>query len=109
MKKNYHLPVTGPIIQAASFISRSRAGYGMNDYSTLEAHRNNHVPVLFIHGREDKFVPTWMTNENYDIDPGEKELLFVDNAGHGSSLFEDYELYNTTVKEFLEKSFTAQH
>ena len=81
----------------------------MYDYSTLEALRENQVPVLFIHGRKDTFVPVWMTSENYDIDPGEKELLFVDNAGHGSSLFEDYELYNTTVKEFLEKSFTAQH
>jgi hypothetical protein len=106
MKKNYHLPVTDPIIRVASFYSKARAGYGMNDYSTLDALRENHVPVLFIHGRKDTFVPTWMSNDNYAADPGEKELLFVDNAGHGSSLFENYELYETTVKKFLEKAVT---
>jgi fermentation-respiration switch protein FrsA (DUF1100 family) len=64
--------------------------------------KDNHVPVLLIHGEEDKFVPTWMSQANYDACPCKKKLLFVENAGHGSSVFENQELYERTEKEFLE-------
>jgi fermentation-respiration switch protein FrsA (DUF1100 family) len=103
MKKNYHVPVTTPIIKACGVISNALAGYDFEDYSTLEALRDNHVPVLLIHGKEDKFVPTWMSEENYEACHPKKRLLMVENAGHGSSIFENRELYERTEREFLEE------
>jgi len=100
IKKNYHLP-PAPILKATSVIAKKKAGYGFDDYSTLDALENNQVPVLFVHGKEDKFVPTWMSEKNYDACPGKKKLLLVDNAGHGSSIFENQALYEQTEKEFL--------
>ena len=100
IQKDYHLPPT-PIIKLTSVRSRKAAGYGFDDYSTLDALRGNRVPVLFIHGREDKFVPTWMSQKNYDACTSKKRLLMVDNAGHGSSVFENLPLYERTEKEFL--------
>ena len=64
--------------------------------------------MLLIHGREDKFVPTWMSRKNYEACISKKELLFVDNAGHGSSVFENRELYEKTEKEFLDDIFGEQ-
>ena len=100
IRKDYHLP-TAPILKAAGVVTRSMAGYGYDDYSTVDALANNQVPVLFIHGKEDLFVPTWMTLKNYEVCAGKKKLLMVDHAGHGSSVFENQALYEQTEKEFL--------
>ncbi len=100
IQKNYHLP-PAPILKATNLRVQSMAGYRYDDYSTVDALKNNRVPVLFIHGKEDKFVPTWMSQMNYDVCTGKKQLLFMENAGHGSSLFENPSLYEKTEKDFL--------
>ena len=101
IQTKYHLP-PAPILAATDIRAKAAAGYSFNDYSTLDALRCNRVPVLFIHGKEDKFVPVWMSQKNYEICSGPKDLLLVDNAGHGSSVFENQSLYEQTEKEFLE-------
>lgn len=100
VEKDYHLPAA-PIIKLTSVRTQSLAGYRYDEYSTLDALRQNRVPVLFVHGKEDKFVPTWMSQKNYDACPSKKRLLMVDGAGHGSSIFENLPLYEQTEKEFL--------
>ena len=103
MKKNYHVP-SFPIMQINGVMSKKLAGYSFDEYSTRDALRcNTTVPVLFIHGAEDKFVPTKMSYENYAVCRSPKKLLIVENAGHGSSVFENTELYEATEKAFLEE------
>lgn len=104
IKKDYHLP-SSPVMEIGNVYSKVLAGYGFSDYSTLEALEHNTVPVLFIHGKEDKFVPVWMTEQNYAAAFKAKQLLLVENAGHGSSVFENQKLYEDTEKEFLETVF----
>lgn len=101
IETNYHLPAA-PILKATSLRAKAAAGYSFDEYSTLNALADNHVPVLFIHGMEDKFVPTWMSRQNYAVCPSKKKLMMVDHAGHGSSVFEDQARYETTEREFLE-------
>lgn len=103
MKQEYGITDTDPIIYIANIFSTAVAGYSFDKYSTLEALRGNMVPVLFIHGKEDTFVPTWMSEKNYEVCTAKKQLLMVDNAGHGSSVFENQELYEQTEREFLKE------
>ena len=100
IEKDYHIP-PATIIMLNGLYSQPIAGYRFDEYSTVDALRGNNVPVLFVHGKEDKFVPTWMSRKNYDACTSKKRLLFVENAGHGSSIFENPELYEKTEKEFL--------
>ena len=100
IQKDYHLP-PAPIIRLTSARAQKEAGYRFDEYSTLDALKNNRVPVLFVHGKEDKFVPTWMSEKNYDACPSKKRLLMVEGAGHGSSVFENQPLYEATEKAFL--------
>lgn len=100
LKRDYHLPPR-PIMDINERMCREKAGYGFRDYSTLDAVKKAPCPILFIHGKEDKFVPTDMTLKNYEACTGEKRLLLVDNAGHAASLYENKELYENTVTEFL--------
>lgn len=100
LKRDYHLP-PHPIMDINERMCRRKAGYGFKDYSTLDAVKKAPCPILFIHGREDLFVPTEMSVRNYESCTGEKRLLLVDNAGHAASLYENKELYENTVTEFL--------
>lgn len=105
LKRDYHLPPF-PVMNINDAICRRKAGYGFRDYSTLTALKTNKIPVLFIHGKGDKFVPTWMTKSNYDACTAEKDILWVENAGHGSSCYENTEAYEQAEKKFIYKYFT---
>lgn len=102
LKRDYHLPEF-PIMNINSAMCRKKAGYGFNDYSTLTAMKSNKCPVLFIHGKDDNFVPTRMVYENYSACKAPKEILVVENAGHGASAYEDTALYESTEIGFIEK------
>lgn len=62
------------------------------------------IPVLFIHGGDDRFVPCDMGRENYaHCRSAGKELLIVPGAGHGMSYMVDKTAYLTAVSTFLNK------
>ena len=107
IRNSYHLP-PAPFLKVTDMRAKAEAGYSFDEYSTLDALRENQVPVLFIHGKEDKFVPVWMSEKNYEACSGRKQLLLVDNAGHGSSIFENRDLYEKTETEFLEDAFRQE-
>ena len=46
-----------------------------------------------IHGKDDNFVPTWMSEKNYQACTSPKEIYLVENAGHGAAYYENPELY----------------
>lgn len=70
------------------------------NYSTTEALQNCKVPVLFIHGTDDNFVPVEMTYENYKACKSEKRLFIVPGAEHGMSYLSDKKGYEETVEKF---------
>lgn len=80
-----------------------RAGYGAADYSTLDAMAVNRIPVLFIHGAKDNFVPLSMTVRNYEACKAPKSILVVDDAPHAKSYLVAPELYEQTVKAFFHR------
>ena len=85
----------------ANAICRKKINASANEYSTVEALKNATVPVLFIHGTADKFVPVEMTFENYAACASEKRLLLVPEAGHALSYIVDKEKYQDAVKAFF--------
>ena len=102
LKRDYHLPPF-PIMNINDMMCRRKAGYGFRDYSTLDAVQATGVPILFIHGRDDDFVPVWMSEKNYEMCRSPKDILIVDNAAHAASYYENKEAYEAKVKSFLEK------
>lgn len=97
-----HFP-SGPSLWAADLFARIFAGFGLNEKDTRVVLKNAKLPVLMIHGLDDDFVPCYMTQEGYDVCTGDKELLMVENAGHGTSFLVDKEAYTMQVISFLEK------
>lgn len=78
-------------------------GFDVDSASSLEAVRHCSLPILFIHGDRDDFVPTSMCDELYEACAAPKERLYVKGAGHANSFLLDYEAYRNAVTEFIVK------
>lgn len=79
-------------------------GFRLDSASAAEAMDKCDIPVLFIHGTDDRFVPFDMSLENYRrCRCPEKELLSVPGAGHGMSYMADTPKYLETVSSFIKK------
>lgn len=102
MQRMFKLP-SFPIINFTSLICRLRAGYSFKEASTLRQVAKTRLPILFIHGSEDRFVPTHMVYELYEAAKGPKELLVVEGAAHGTSFWKNPQDYKAAVEAFLEK------
>lgn len=80
-------------------------GFDIEEYSAVQAMEKCDIPVLFIHGDDDRFVPCDMGRENHRHCRAEgKKLLIVPNAGHGMSYMSDKKAYLGTVSEFLKNA-----
>ena len=73
--------------------------------SAYDAMKNNHLPVLIIHGTGDDFVPFEMGVENYNASKGVKFFTKVDGAPHVMAYMYDKEQYFTRMDEFYEALF----
>lgn len=83
-------------------------GFDIEEYSAVQAMEKCDIPVLFIHGDDDRFVPCDMGRENHRHCRAEgKKLLIVPNAGHGMSYMSDKRAYLGTVSEFLKSALEA--
>ncbi|MBQ3565551.1 MAG: alpha/beta hydrolase, partial [Oscillospiraceae bacterium] len=102
LKKDYHM-AEFPVMNINNVMCRKNAGYGFKDYSTLTAVKETNIPILFIHGEKDDFVPTWMSEKNYEVCNSPKELLIVPNAAHAASYYENTQQYEEKVSAFVDK------
>ena len=71
--------------------------------SAVEALKHAKVPVLIIHGDDDRFVPSRMSRDNYDACASAKEILVVPGAGHGLSYCVDAKAYEKAVNDFMDR------
>ena len=58
------------------------------------------MPLLLIHGEEDRIVPARMSQSLYDAANSPKKLLLVPNAGHNNVVGMSGETYLQEVKDF---------
>lgn len=80
-----HLPAK-LIVPLIGMQTRLFAGFGLREYSTIEAMRHMTLPIFIVHGEADTFVPCKMSVEAYQAcQSASKSLLLVPNATHGKS------------------------
>jgi alpha-beta hydrolase superfamily lysophospholipase len=104
LKSKMNIPVF-PLYHLADLICRQRAGFSFSDCDLTKEIQGVKVPVLFIHGLGDDFVPPHHTKRMYEAFNVTKELLLVDGAGHGVSYLEDPERVSTVLEGFLESCY----
>ena len=105
LKDVFGLP-SFPLLDVANLVCNVRAGYDFHKASSVEQLKRATVPMLFIHGDQDTFVPYSMLDQNYDACASKvKQKLTVHGATHAKSAQVDPELYWNTVDDFLDEYF----
>lgn len=100
LKTSFHLP-NFPMLHTCNLICRLICGYDFRDASPVKAVSNSSLPVLFIHGAADDFVPQFMQDELYAVCPTRKEKLTVDGAVHARSYYTDPAAYESAMESFI--------
>lgn len=92
-----------PLLHVASALCDMKYGWSFQEASPLEQVRKCTLPMLFIHGDADTFVPTWMVYPLYEAKPAPKELWIVPDAEHAVAYKENAEAYTRKVGDFVSK------
>jgi len=101
--RDRHLPLF-PTYALLRLGGRLYGGFDLEAASAVSAMEQCDIPILFIHGEDDRFVPCDMGRENYShCRSPEKELLTISNAGHGMSYIVDKNKYLHAVSSFLKR------
>lgn len=74
--------------------------FDLEKTSSIEQVSKSKVPVIFIHGEDDDFVPCDMSRRAFENCNAPKKLVTVKGAGHGLAYIIDRDLYMESVREF---------
>lgn len=99
LKTMYHIP-SFPIMQGAELMNKKLAGYGMDECNAKREVAKAKVPILFVHGSKDTFVPVKMCHEIYDCCASPKKKLIIEGAAHAESYFKNMTAYEKALDEF---------
>ena len=102
LKGQFGLPPF-PLLYTASWLCNAKYGWNFKEASSLNQVKKCKLPMLFIHGDADTYVPTWMVYPLYEAKSEPKELWLVPGATHAMS-YKDYpQEYTQRVKNFVGK------
>lgn len=104
MKNQFHLP-PHPLMDVASLLCQWRYGWNFREASSLEQVRRSTLPMLFIHGENDTFVPTAMVHPLYEAKTkGYKRLWLAPGSEHARSFHDHPQEYFKEMKNFINKT-----
>lgn len=93
-----------PALAMMRFGAALFGGFSFDGVNCMEAVKHTRVPILLIHGEEDRFVPLEMSREIAAANPEMIRLVTFPGAGHGLSYLTDTERYRHEVSEFCRRA-----
>ena len=100
LKNQFGLPAF-PLMYTTSLLCKLRYEWSFGEASAINAVRKSTHPTFFIHGNNDRFVPTEMVYQLYAAKSSKKELWITDGVGHAESYMKYKTEYIRRVKAFL--------
>ncbi len=92
-----------PLMYTTNWLCNAKYGWNFQEASSLEQVKKCSLPMFFIHGDADTYVPTRMVYPLYEAKSEPKELWIVPGATHAMS-YKDYpQEYTERVKKFVGK------
>ena len=100
LKSMYHLPAF-PVMNISNFLNKRFAGYGLEECNAAREVKKAKVPILFIHGSGDTFVPYSMCETMYENCASSKKKLIIEGAAHAECYYKDTDAYENALTEFI--------
>ena len=105
LKTTYHMPAF-PLMDLSDRMAKKEAGYGLDECNARDEVKKAKIPMLFIHGSKDTFVPCSMVYELYEACAAPKDLLIIEGASHAEAYYKDRPAYEAAVRKLMERAFT---
>lgn len=103
MNRGLFLPFRIPALMVSNLLCKSLAGFSAKSPSPLEQIAKSSLPLLIIHGSEDRFVPFKMGYQLYKASPASLKAYWpVAGARHADSALVAGPLYMERKLSFLE-------
>ncbi|MDQ0231873.1 alpha/beta hydrolase [Metabacillus malikii] len=90
------MPIAKPFVQF-------RDRYSLKKVSPLKAVAAIKKPVLFIHSKDDDYIPAEMSRQLYEQKKGPKKLFIAEKGTHAMSYAENRKEYSDVIDEFLDE------
>jgi len=101
LKDQFGLPPF-PLLYAADIITKCKYGWGFKEASSMAQVAKCELPMLFIHGDADDYVPTSHIYKNYDAKvKGYKDMWLAPDTDHAFSYRNHPAEYTARVRAFL--------
>jgi len=100
--RDMHLPsnLIYPFIKLGA---RLFAEFDLEESSPVTAVKKTPVPILLLHGTDDKFVPYDMSLEIQAANPNMITLITIPNAGHGLCYMTEPAIYEEAMQNFFKQ------
>ncbi|MBI6011199.1 serine aminopeptidase domain-containing protein [Clostridium perfringens] len=96
-----------PSLIFANLFMKTKAKFSMKKIVPIDIVASTSLPMMFIHGKEDYFVPWYMSVDLYNAKTkGYKELYLVEGAKHAEALEVNKILYEKKIMTFIEKALS---
>jgi len=90
-----------PLIYTTSLLCQLKYGWSFDEASPLRQIEQSPYPMLFIHGDNDHFVPSWMVHPLFQKKTSDKQLWITKGSQHAQS-YKDYtEEYARRISAFM--------
>ncbi|MGL5244795.1 MAG: alpha/beta hydrolase [Sarcina sp.] len=103
---NYNKSLYLPLIfgvKIANLITKIKAKFYFSYVSPIKIVSTVSTPILFIHGKDDYFVPWYMCEQLYTAKQhGYKDIYLVPNAAHADSIKVNKKLYSEKISNFID-------
>lgn len=97
--QNANLPAF--LVDIADFTGKLRFHYSLKDMRPIDSLDENTIPILFIHGAEDRFISPKNSEDMANRTKGYKEFYLIPDAGHAESILAAPEKYEEYVGSFI--------
>lgn len=92
-----------PILPILNLMCKVIGKFNLYEITTPKALSESDIPIFFIHGKCDGFVPCNMTEISYAAAKGDKYICIVDGADHGISFLVDTINIQKQITNFIDK------
>ena len=77
--------------------------FDLYETTTLKTLAESDIPIFFIHGKCDGFVPCEMSELSYEKAKAEKYIYLAENADHGISFLVDSDNIQSEISDFVKQ------
>ena len=108
LREEFGLPAF-PLLYTTSLLCRLKYGWSFTQASPLHQVAHSPHPMLFIHGDDDHFVPSWMVHPLYASKSTPKELWVTHGVPHALSYKTYPEEYARRIQAFHRHTEASDH